>query len=136
MKPLLVFLAAIFLLTISACDNDSEPTALEGKWSFTSSGSTPQVTSSFKISKGSTYQLSDIVVNQQTWNYSEVHGPSDVGFEVLTLKIAKTDMPAMAFAGCKLSEDKKQMHVDSVLFFQALNPKPTATYYNQVLIKN
>lgn len=135
--PLLIFI-------LISCDNDElTPSAMSGNWSFSSTGQSPKITSSFKITGPVNHlgaeNISVKIGNiSQSWSAFEFTNPKDTEIEMLIIKPSEEQpdilkAQAIAFLNLKMNEQRSMITSDTVIYAYGT----TVTYYfNQTLTKD
>jgi hypothetical protein len=141
--PYVVGLGAILSLIfwLASCSSDDQPVPdpFIGEWHYNKTDE-PQISANLKIQKqGIEYVITDIVINNQNWQgYSiktKSQGIDNIGLVNDTTFSDLENLKTLGFIDCDVSEDRKTINVDSVLYIEGINGEEKY-FFNQVIKKN
>lgn len=109
---------------MSSCDDPDTP-PMVGNWTFKNA----DISASFAIVKSDEYQLNNIVVNGDDWEYFELRGVSGSSIEAIIIRKEINEVPGIGFFGCHHSSN--EIKIDSLVHYKTLTEYKW--YYNQVI---
>lgn len=127
------------LIILTACSDEETKDPFTGGWNF----NFDDVSGSFTIkdSTADTYSMENIRVNNDSWSgfqFQDVQKKQSIkliGIDNRETIIA--NLRGIAFLGCRLSEDKRSIHVDSVYYRVGHASGYTDhVFYNEVLTQD